>query len=115
MDNFIMFIGYLLSQITIPSNFGNNEVMVLMIIAFLMSPIISFINRLVPPGSWTSEMKAVLAFVVCAVASLLLVVARGQLNANDWFSTFLVFFVTATVLYTVYFKPSGIAEKIAGT
>jgi hypothetical protein len=103
------------TQIQIPSSFGTNEMMVLALIAFFMSPIISFINRLIPPGDWSGEAKAVLAFVTCLVAALLLMVARGQVNAADWFGTFLVLFVSATVLYTVYFKPSGIAAKISGT
>jgi hypothetical protein len=110
----VAFVGQLL-QIQIPRTFGSNEMMVLALIAFFMSPIISFINRLIPPGDWSSEAKAVLAFVVCLLASFLLVLSRGQVNAADWYGTFLVLFVSATVLYTVYFKPSGIAAKISGT
>jgi hypothetical protein len=104
-----------LAQVTIPVDFGGREAMVMIILAFAMSPIISFINRLIPPGQWSSEAKAVLTFAVCLVAALLVVVARGQLNATDWFGTFLLLFVSATVLYTVYFKPSGIAAAISGT
>lgn len=104
-----------LAQVTIPLDFGGNESMVMLLLAFFMSPIISFINRLVPPGQWSSAAKAVLTFVVCLVAAFLVVLARNQVSATDWFGTFLFLFVAATVLYAVYYKPSGIANAISGT
>lgn len=106
---------WVLAQVVIPTDFGGNETMALAILAFCMSPIISVLTRLIPPGSWSSTAKAILTFIVCLVAALLVVVARGQFNGSDWFGTFLLLFVAATVLYTVYFRPSGIAEAISGT
>jgi chromate transport protein ChrA len=107
--------GATLAQIDIPTEFGSNEAMVLAILAFCMSPIISAITRLVPPGQWSSMAKAVLAFIVCVVAALLVVVARGQLNPADWFGTFLILFISAIALYAWFYKPSGIADAISGS
>ena len=92
---------------------GSNFVLATLVVGFLMSPVISALNR----ARWSAEMKAVGAFVWCVVAAVILFAAGdrfdlGQREPSVLFGTFLALFVMATGLYQVYFQPSGIAERI---
>lgn len=98
-----------------PIDFGTNEAMALLIIGFILSPVTSFIQRVIPPGEWSGEMKAASAFLVCLLAALLLVGARGALNFESLFGTLLLLLAVAIFFYRQFFQPSGIAHAISGT
>ena len=92
---------------------GSNYVMAVAVVGFLMSPIISFLNRV----GWSPEGKAVGAFVWCFVAAAILFFAGDRFDTvvrdpKVLFGTFLGIFLMATGLYTWYFKPSGIGPSI---
>jgi hypothetical protein len=52
------------------------------------------------------------AAISMLVAVAIAVSAMGQVNAADWFRTFLIVFVTAIALHRLYWKPSGISDAI---
>lgn len=93
---------------------GSDYILATLVVGFLMSPIISALNR----STWDSTARAIAAFVWCAVAAGLLLLAGGKF---DWgvrptgavlFSTLLTVFVMAISLYRFYYQPSGISDKI---
>ncbi len=94
---------------------GSNYILATVVVGFLMSPVTSAINR----RAWSSEVKAIGAFVWCLLAALLLLVAGDRLHAaaldaTSLVGTFLTIFVLAIGLYRWYFQPSGIAARIEG-
>jgi hypothetical protein len=82
----------------------------LVILGFISSPVISFLNRRVADP----EMRAVVAFVSCLVLAVVDTLVRGSLNLTNLTATFLLIFAVAITFYRFYFKPSGIAGRIEG-
>jgi hypothetical protein len=81
------------------------------IVGFVMPPIIDTINR----GTWSSELKALAAFVLCIPGALLVVYVTGYWNIatpDDWLRTFLIVFAAAIAFHRFYWKPSEISDVI---
>lgn len=92
---------------------ASNFILATAVVGFLMSPVISALNR----RDWSTEGKAVGAFVWCLIASGVLYAAADRFDVTTrepslWFGTFLALFVMAIGLYQFYFKPSNIADTI---
>lgn len=91
-----------------PLNVAENPVLFAIVVGFVMSPVIDAIAR----RSWSSEVKAVFAFLWCAVVAAAQVYVLGQLDRADWLRTFLIIFVAAIAFHRFYWKPSGISDAI---
>jgi len=78
------------------------------VIGFLGSPFISALNR----QKWSSEVKALSAFVWCFVGALGTVYFSDNFDVQNLATTFLFTFVTAISSYEKFWKPTGIAGKI---
>jgi hypothetical protein len=61
---------------------------------------------------WSSQAKGVMAFALSAVAAAGTSVFAGEFNAEDIVTSLLIVLVSATVTYTVFWKPSGIASAV---
>lgn len=81
-------------------------------IGFAMPAVIAGINQ----SYWSPRVKGVVAFLACTVASVAVVLFRGELDWADWRGTFLTVFGTAIASYRLWWQPSLIAGTIeAGT
>lgn len=61
---------------------------------------------------WNSGLKAVLAFVVCLVAAVIICWIKGTLNFSDWATSAGVVFVLARTSYAALWKPTGINDAL---
>jgi hypothetical protein len=74
----------------------------------VLPPVIALINQV----HWPAQLKAVVALVVCFVASLLVVWARGPVDWRDWRHTAILVTGAALATYRWLWQPSRIAPSI---
>jgi len=70
--------------------------------------VISVINQ----RRWASEVKAVVALVVCAVTAAIVEALRGDLDWADWRKAFMIIAAAALGFYHVYWKNSRITDRV---
>lgn len=102
-------VAYALAQFDFPLEFGNNLALAAVVVGFAMPPIIEAINR----RSWSSELKAIMAFVLCIPAAVLVIYVMGYWRPEDLLRTFLIIFAAAIAFHRFYWKPSGMSDEIA--
>lgn len=76
--------------------------------SMLMPPAIALLNQ----AKWNSQVKGLVALLVCALGALVTVFLRGPVNLVDWRNTVVVVAAAALVSYRVWWKPSGFAPAL---
>lgn len=76
--------------------------------ALVLPPIIEGVNR----TGWPSQLRGIMAWLVCGVYALFVAWVRGPINFADWRTTVLSTAAAAFVAYNMFWKPSGIAATI---
>ena len=91
-------------------DFDNNVAQWALIVGFALPPVLAVLMQ----THWTTQVKSLVAFVVCAVAGLGTAFFAGELS-DDWVSSALIVLVTGISTYQGFWKPSGIAPTIEAT
>lgn len=79
-----------------------------LIVGFLLPPVLSVVVQ----SSWSDRLKAVVAFVACAVAGAGVAYFQGDLTGKRLVEAGLVVLVTALATYRNFWKSTGIAPAI---
>ncbi len=80
--------------------------------AVVLPPVIALLNQ----WHWPAQLKGIVALLVCALYATGILILRDSLTWADWRDTLLQAAGAAFILYTTWWKPSGIAPAIeAGT
>lgn len=74
----------------------------------VLPPAIALINQ----ARWPSQLRAIVALVVCFVATTLVVWLRGPVSWHDWRHTALLLTGATLVTYRLFWQPSKIAPSI---
>jgi len=85
-----------------------NLAMWALIVGFFLPVVISIIVQ----TSWTTALKASVAFVVCLIAGAGTAYFAGDLDGKDWITASLMIMVTALTTYSQFWKKTGIAPKL---
>ena len=79
-----------------------------LIVGFLLPPVLSVIVQ----SSWSDRLKAVVAFLACAVAGAGVAYFQGDLTGKRLVEAGLVVLVTALATYRNFWRPTGISPAI---
>ena len=79
-----------------------------MIVGFFMPLLIAVLEQ----SKWSNALRAVVAFVACAIAATITVVVAGDLNTKTWVTSALTVLVAAIATYKMWWQPVGIAPTI---
>lgn len=79
------------------------------LIALIMPGIIAALNR----EKWSSQVKAVAAFVICLVAAAGVAWWNNDLNWHDYRVAAATVFGATLGLYHAVWKPSGLADSVS--
>jgi hypothetical protein len=80
--------------------------------SFLVGTFLPLAIATVNRQRWTSQAKGVMTFALSALAATGTSYFAGELTATDLVTSLLIILVSATVTYTTFWKPSGIAETV---
>lgn len=86
----------------------DNTVTFAVIIGFLAPPVIAAINR----EKWSSEVKGVVAFLLCLVAAAATAWYEASLDTHNLRKTIPLVFGAAIMSYHQFWRPTGIAPSI---
>ena len=89
----------------------NQTLSIAVIVGFFMSPAISAINR----EKWSSQLKAISAFVLCVVAALATAWYEASVDWHDLRAVVIGVVGAAIISYHNFWKPSGAADAISET
>jgi hypothetical protein len=76
--------------------------------AFVLPPIIALLNQ----RKWPTEIKALMALLVCAIYSGAVTLVRGEYGWQEWRNALLQVSAGTFVAYKLFWNPSGLAAKI---
>lgn len=79
-----------------------------LIVGFALPPVLAVVQQ----TSWSSRLKAVVAFVASAVAGAGVAYFQGDLTGRRFVEAGLVVLVTAVATYQSFWKPTGVAPAI---
>ena len=79
-----------------------------LIVGFLLPPALSVLIQ----SGWSDRVKAVVAFVACAVAGAGTAYLQGDLTGKRFISAGLIILTTGLATYRNFWKPTGISPKI---
>lgn len=79
-----------------------------LIVGFALPPVLSVIQQ----SNWSDRLRAVVAFLACAVAGAGVAYFQGELNFERWIEAGLVILVSAVATYRNFWKPTGVAPAI---
>ena len=79
-----------------------------LLVGFLMPLLISALQR----STWPNPLRALIAFLACAVAGLVTAWLGGDFNTTDIVSAVLVVLTTALATYKGLWKPTGVSPRI---
>ena len=79
-----------------------------LLVGFLMPLLIAVLQR----STWPLQLRAGIAFIVCAIAGGVTAWLAGDFDANDVVSSILVVLTTALATYKGLWKPTGFAGSI---
>jgi len=85
-----------------------NLMMWSLIVGFFMPPVQAVIQQ----TNWSSQLRAGVNFVACAVAGAGVAFFQGDLNFERWIESALVVLVTTIAVYKGTWKPTGISPAI---
>jgi hypothetical protein len=80
--------------------------------SFLIGTFLPLAIAAVNRQRWTSQAKGVMTFVISTAAAAGTSYFAGEFSGEDLVTSFLIVLVSATVTYTVFWKPSGIAPAV---
>jgi hypothetical protein len=80
--------------------------------SFLVGTFLPLAIAVVNRQRWSSQAKGLMTFAVSTAAAAGTSYFAGELTASDLVTSFLIVLVSATVTYTTFWKPSGIAESV---
>jgi hypothetical protein len=86
----------------------DNTVTFAAIVGFLVPPAVAVINR----EKWSSQVKGVIAFLVCLLAAIGTAWYEQSVEWNDLRKVLPIVFGAAILTYHQFWKPSGIAPTI---
>ena len=86
----------------------SNYQMWLLIVGFALPPALSVVQQ----SKWSDRLRAVVAFLACAVAAAGTAYFQGDLTGKRFVEGGLVVLVTAVATYRNFWKPTGIAPAI---
>lgn len=78
------------------------------LVAQFMPPLIAVIVR----QSWSSQVKGLVAIVLCLLVAIPIVYLQGQWNSESYLTSAITVFTLTAVMYRQFWKPSGIAPRI---
>lgn len=76
--------------------------------ALVLPPVIAVINQ----RRWPPQLRGVVAFAVCALYSLVILIIRGPVDFHDWRGTLLLVAGAAFAAHALFWRPSGITPTI---
>ena len=79
-----------------------------LIVGFVLPPVLAVIQQ----SGWSDRLRAVVAFLACAVAGAGVAYFQGDLTAKRFVEAGLVVLVTAIATYRNFWKPTGVAPAI---
>lgn len=79
-----------------------------LIVGFALPPALAVIQQ----SRWSDQLRAVIAFLACAVAGAGTAYFQGELNFERWVEAGLVILVAAMTTYRNFWKPVGVAPTI---
>jgi len=77
-------------------------------VGLVMPLVVSVINQ----EHWSSELKGVVALVISFVAAGVTTWVNGGLHGHSLASSFLIVFGATIATYRVFWKPTGISDKV---
>lgn len=79
-----------------------------LVVGFALPPVLSIVQQ----SSWSSQIRAVVAFLACAIAGAGVAYFQGDLTGRRFVEAGLVVLVTAVATYRNFWKPTLVAPKI---
>lgn len=79
-----------------------------LIVGFVLPPALSIVIQ----TTWSDRLKAIVAFVACAIAGAGVAYFQGELTGQRFVEAGLVVLVTAVATYRNFWKPTGISPAI---
>ncbi len=79
---------------------------------FAVGLFLPLLIAMVNQAHWPAKVKGLVAFVICAVAALVLCWLRGELNLGEWSATGAVVLTAALGFYRVLWQPSTIGPGL---
>lgn len=79
-----------------------------LIVGFLLPPVLSVVQQ----SGWSDRLRAVVAFLACALAGAGTAYFQGDLTGRRFVSASLVVLVTALATYRNLWKPTGVSPAI---
>lgn len=73
-----------------------------LIVGFLLPPALAIVQQ----SKWPDSVRAIVAFIACAVAGAVTAYLQGDLNLERWVESALVVLVTAIATYKGFWKPT---------
>jgi hypothetical protein len=86
----------------------SNLALVSAFVGIVMPLVVSVINQ----EHWSSQLKGVVALLVSFVAAAVTTWAEGGLHGHSLASSFLIVFGATIATYRVFWKPTGISDKV---
>ena len=80
--------------------------------SFLIGTFLPLAIAAVNRQRWTSQAKGLMTFVISTAAAAGTSYLAGEFSGEDLVTSFLIILVSATVTYTTFWKPSGIAPAV---
>lgn len=79
-----------------------------MVVGFALPPVLAIVQQ----SKWSSQVRAIIAFLACAVAGAGTAYFQGDLTGRRFVEAGLVVLVTAVATYQSFWKPTGVAPAI---
>jgi hypothetical protein len=79
-----------------------------LIVGFALPPVLSIVQQ----SDWSDRLRAVVAFVACAVAAAGTAYFQGDLTGERFVEAGLVILVTEIATYKGFWKPTGVSPAI---
>ena len=79
-----------------------------LIVGFVLPPVLSVVQQ----SSWSPRLRAVMAFIACALAGAGVAYFQGDLTGRRFVEAGLVVLVTALATYRNFWKPTGISPAV---
>ena len=79
-----------------------------LIVGFFLPPVLAIVQQ----TKWSSALRAIVAFLACALAGAGVAYFQGDLTGKRFIEAGLVILVTAVATYQSFWKPTAIAPAI---
>lgn len=79
-----------------------------LLVGFFLPPVLSIVQQ----SNWSNQVRAVVAFLACALAGAGVAYFQGDLTGKRFVTGALVVMVTALATYRNFWKPTGVSPAI---